>query len=418
MDLAAVRENHLSQVVNHVRQAGSISRAEIVRITNLSATTVSSLVNQVLDSGFVYESQKGASSGGRPPVMLEFNYKHRHVIGVDLDSNHLRLVTMDLRGEVVANRSQSFDVDNDPDGTTQTIISLIHSMIGEVGLHANTVLGIGVAVPAPLEGEKLDRLSPVIMPKWRDFGFVGQLHTVFQVPIHLENDANAGALAVKWWGIGKDFSELAFIKLGIGVGCGLVIDNKVYRGGGGTAGEIGHTTINVDGPLCRCGNRGCLEGYVGVRAIIEQVNQRTLTNDSTESTRLPTVLPIDDSLNSGDDSLNSDSIDTIVQKALQGDPICHQVMVETGNYLGIAVANLLNLFNPELVVLNGDIAAAGILLADAVQQSIKTHAISKAAQEARIVFTTFDTNNVAVGAATLAIQAAFQPSNLLCTLSG
>ena len=417
MDLAVVRENHLSQVINHVRQTGSISRAEIVRITNLSATTVSSLVSQVLESGFVYESQKGASSGGRPPVLLEFNYKHRHVIGVGMDSDYLRLVIMDLRGEVVANRAQAFDVDNQPQGTTQTIVELIRSMMDEVGLQSTTILGIGVAVPAPLEGEKLERLSPVIMPKWRDFDFVGQLQAVFQVPIHLENDANAGALAVKWWGIGKDFSELAFIKLGIGVGCGLVIDNKVYRGGGGTAGEIGHTTIHVDGPLCRCGNRGCLEGYVGVHAIIEQVRKRLLTQTlptqdiETELRSLPISSPIHD-------SLKHDSIEAIIQAALHGDPICRQVMVETGNYLGIAVANLLNLFNPQLVVLSGDIAAAGSLLADAVQQSIKTHAISKAAQEARLVFTLLDTNSVAVGAATLAIQAAFHPSNLLCTLSG
>lgn len=392
-DLNAVRENNLSLVLNLIRQQGAISRADIVRQTHLSATTISALANVLLESGFVGETGMGESSGGRPPILLAFNYQYRHVLGVDMGATHLTVVLMDLQGQVVSQRYIRYAVMQDPIGTAAAIQTIIHEILQETGLNLENILGLGLAVPAPLEGDDLTHLSSLILPQWDGYDVVGVLHDTLQIPVYLENDANAGVIAEQWWGRGRDFANLAYIKLGTGVGSGLIVKNEVYRGDGGTAGEIGHTTINSDGPLCRCGNRGCLESFVGAPALIEEVNQQ-------RSNGTPPV----------------NSITDIIAAAQQHDALSCQTVTKAGSFLGIAIANLINLFNPGLIVLGGELAAAGDILLNAVQHSVSQRAMPKAASEAIITVSQLGDNAVAIGAATLVIHHAFQPSDLITML--
>jgi predicted NBD/HSP70 family sugar kinase len=245
-------------------------------------------------------------------------------------------------------------------------------------------------VPAPLEGDGLDRVSDVIMPAWRNLDFIGDLRDACGFPVYLDNDANLGAVAEKWWGSGRGVADLAYIKLGTGVGSGLIINNEIYRGFGGTAGEIGHTTINPDGPMCRCGNRGCLESYVGIPAILAEIGRRRQASGL------------------GDTPM---SIDEVV-KASDTDPICREVIQTAGRLLGIAIANLLNLFNPELILLGGGLVGAGDVLMDAVRAATAGRAISKASREATIALSSLKEDVVAIGAATLAVHNAFLPSRM------
>lgn len=396
VDLASVRENNLSLALNLIRREGVISRADLVRQTHLSATTISALANVLLESGFVRETGMGESRGGRPPIMLEFNYQARHVLGVDMGASHLTAVVMDLKGGVVARRYRPFAVMSDPEGTAAAIQALVHDLLQETGLNRATVLGLGLAVPAPLEGVGLTRLSPVILPAWQGYDLAQVLTRSLGLTVYLENDANAGVIAEQWWGRGRDFANLAYIKLGTGVGSGLIVRHEVYRGEGGTAGEIGHTAISTDGPPCRCGNRGCLESYVGAPALIAEVNQQQANN--------------------GHEPVHS--IGDITAAAAQNDPASQQTITKAGAYLGIALANLVNLFNPGLIVLGGELAAAGDLLLEAVHESVTRRAMSKAASEAIIITSQLGENAVAIGAATLVIHHAFQPSRLTLMLKG
>ncbi|MCI0397229.1 MAG: ROK family transcriptional regulator [Chloroflexi bacterium] len=398
VDLTSVRANNLSRVLNLIREAGSISRAALVRQTGLSATTVSALANDLLASGFVHESGTGRSGGGRPPILLQFDYKFRHVVGVDMGATHLTAVAMDLQGCVVARHFCHYDVIGNPQGTMATICQLAERVIAEAGLEPSRILGLGITIPAPLEGQNLDRLTTIYMPAWEGLDLLGTVQQAFAFPVYLDNDANAGAIAEKWWGVGRSFSNLAYIKLGTGVGSGLILKNEIYRGNGGTAGEIGHTTIDPDGPRCRCGNRGCMESFVGAPAVLAEVARRF-------DGRRPAWAP--------EDGLTLNAITTA---ALAGDPVCRSVVEEAGAYLGIAVANLVNLINPGLVVLGGDLGEAGDLLINTVQAAVLQRAMPKAAREARIVLSELGDDAVAIGAATLAIQHAFEPSNLANTL--
>lgn len=376
-----------------------MSRADLVRKSGLSATTISSLVSDLLASGFVHESGTGASSGGRPPILLQFDYKFRHVLGVDMGATHLNVILMDFGGEIVASRYCRIDVIGDPPGTIATICRFLQELRDEAELSQRHVSGLGITIPTPLAGEQLDSLTTIYMPAWQDVDLLAQVTRGFDFPVYLDNDANAGAVAEKWWGQGQAYDNLAYIKLGVGVGSGLILNGEIFRGSGGTAGEIGHTTINVDGPLCRCGNRGCMESYVGAGPLVAEV--KFLRQErGVVAGECPDV-----------------TVGEIATAALAGDPICTEVVERAGAYLGTALANLINLLNPGLITLGGDLVAADTLLLSAVGTAVNRRAMPKAAAESEIVISRLGRNAVAIGAATLAIENAFRPSSLARTLT-
>lgn len=395
LGLRGIRETNLSRVLLLIHASKIISRAEIVRCTGLSATTVSALVDVLLQSGFVREVGSGESSGGRPPVLVEFNYSFRHLLGVDMGATHLTVVLMNLAGIILAHRFHRHDVANDPNGTIAALSTLVTETLAAAGQSPANILGMGVAVPAPLAGRQLDQPSSIILPKWEGYNLVGALQSSWLLPIYVENDANAAAIAEKWWGKGKNYSNLAHIKLGTGIGGGLITGGVIYRGDGGTAGEIGHTTIDLNGPLCRCGKRGCLEGYIGAPALIAQVQRLRQERDPD---KLGPAGP--------------QYIDDIVEAARQGDPLCREVVEQAGRYLGVGIANLLNLLNPGLITLGGALPLAGDYFLEAVRSSVRERAIPKAAQEAKIVVSSLGDDDVAIGAATIVLQRALEPGHV------
>lgn len=395
-----VREANLSRTLNLIHQMGSISRAAIARDTGLSATTVSLLVSALIESGIVHESGIGESSGGRPPILVEFNYSFRYLLGIDMGATHLTVVLMNLAGQVAARRYLRYDVAHKPAGTVEAMITLVEETMAGAGQPLEKVLGVGIAVPAPLEGERLDRPSSVILPQWDGFNLIDALQSALPLPIRVENDANAGAIAEKWWGKGTEHDNLAYIKLGTGVGGGLIVGGAIYRGSGGTAGEIGHTPIDLNGPLCRCGKRGCLEGFVAAPTLVDRVAQMRRAGDVQET------------------AAKVETIQAIIEAAHAGDGQCREVLEQAGRYLGVGIANLLNLFNPGLIVLGGELAAAGDFFLDAVCSSVRERAMPKAAQEAEICFSGVGDDAVAIGAATVVLEHAFEPANLSRIIPG
>ncbi len=400
IDSASIRDHNLSLVLNQVRQAGAVSRSALVRQIGLSAGTISNLANILLENGFIHESGPGKSSGGRRPILLQFNYKARYVLGIDMGATHIMAVLMDLQGCVVASKHIKYDVINDPDGTIDIISQMARGLLTQQGLFKKIVVGMGLTLPTPLAGENLDRLTTIFFPAWENYDIRASIRPHFDIPMYIENDANAGAIAEKWWGNGRDYSNLAYIKLGTGVGSGLILNNEIFRGDGGTAGEIGHTTIDPTGPTCRCGNQGCLEGLVGIPAIIKEAEQRLRKDRPDWVSNSPIT------------------IDSIIEAALSGDPTSRSIIANAGSFLGIGIANLVNVFNPGLVVLGGELTAAGDLLLNAVRAAVIRRAMPKASSEVKIMVSSLGDDAVAVGAATLAMHHAFKPSRLMQNLKG
>jgi predicted NBD/HSP70 family sugar kinase len=253
------------------------------------------------------------------------------------------------------------------------------------------VLGIGVAVPSPVDRERPGELMPLIVPKWEGYNIATHLEGSFKRPVFVDNDANLGALAELWWGAGSSAKDLAYIKVATGIGSGLIIDGRIFRGSGGIAGEIGHTSIDPNGPRCICGLNGCLTTLIGTPALLERARELRA---------------------SGSRSLPPASIDELVNAALDGDPMSVGLIQYAGEKLGVGIANMLNLLNPKMVVLGGGMARAGDLLLDGVRGTIRGLSLPESILDTEIRTTGLNEWGIAVGAATLMLQAALDTPTL------
>lgn len=388
-DIHGMREHNTALVVRALWQnADGLSRADLARHLGLSRSTISAIVQGLLATGIILESHRARSTGGRRPIVLKFNDEHLHVLGLDLGSSHLTIARTDLRGRVLARSSVQHDVQNDPEGTLQLIDSMLRELVPATN---SPLLGLGIAVPCPVDADSRHQLSPRILPAWRGVQLGSWLHDEFGLPVYMDNDANMGALAEAWWGAGRGFDHFAYIKVGTGVGAGYIIDTEPYRGASGIAGEIGHTTVHAQGRRCRCGLRGCLEAEIGSPALVSKAREAIQLGAPTSLAEIPSL-----------------DLAGIIQQALDGDAIAGEIIEEAGQHLGVAVANLLNLLNPGRVVLGGRLTVAGDLLLDPLRATVRERALSTSIDRAEIVLSALGEDHIAIGASTLVVQQALQ----------
>ncbi len=376
----------------------TISRAEISRRANLSRSTVSELVAFLLDTGLVAEAGIGESSGGRRPITLEFQDDACGIVGLDLGATHITAVLTDLRGRVIASAYREWPVRTDPDGTRANAIELIDQCLARWTGVPGQLLGIGVAVPSPVDPRHPERLSALVLPAWGGRNGFEVLRARFGVPVFTDNDANLGALAEQWWGAGRGVSDFAYIKVATGVGSGHVIEGRVRRGATGVAGEIGHVAIDPRGALCSCGNRGCLVTFVGAAALVERA--RTLRPEFPDSSLDPTHL----------------TIAAIEAAALADDPLAVQVVADAAGYLGIAISGLLNLINPAAVIIGGGLTRVGDRLLGPLREVVLRRTFVSAVAASEIKHSELGPLGVAVGAATLVLENALARPSLFPTI--
>ncbi|MFF9915234.1 ROK family protein [Streptomyces sp. NPDC013457] len=348
----SLHKANLERVVRAVRMAGSLTQAEIARSTGLSAATVSNIVRELKDGGTVEVTP--TSAGGRRARSVSLSGDAGIVIGVDFGHTHLRVAVGNLAHQVLAEESEPLDVDASAAEGFDRAERLVMRLIEATGISRDKVVGVGLGVPGPIDVSSGTLGSTSILPGWSGINPAEELSGRLGVPVYVDNDANLGALGELVWGSGRGVKDLAYIKVASGVGAGLVIDGRVYRGPGGTAGEIGHITLDESGPVCRCGNRGCLETFTAARYV------------------LPLLQP-----GHGPDL----TMERVVQLAREGDPGCRRVIADVGRHIGSGIANLCNLLNPSRVVLGGDLAEAGELVLAPIRDSVSRYAIPSAARQ-------------------------------------
>ncbi|MEU1123751.1 ROK family transcriptional regulator [Streptomyces sp. NPDC005899] len=347
---------NLERVVRAVRMAGSLTQAEIARSTGLSAATVSNIVRELKDGGTVEVTP--TSAGGRRARSVSLSGDAGIVIGVDFGHTHLRVAIGNLAHQVLAEESEPLDVDASSAEGFGRAEQLVNRLVETTGISPGKVIGVGLGVPGPIDVESGTLGSTSILPGWTGINPSQELSGRLGVPVYVDNDANLGALGELVWGSGRGVRDLAYIKVASGVGAGLVIDGHIYRGPGGTAGEIGHITLDEAGPVCRCGNRGCLETFTAARYV------------------LPLLMP-----SHGPDL----TMERVVQLAREGDPGCRRVVGDVGRHIGSGVANLCNLLNPSRVVLGGSLAEAGELVLGPIRDSVSRYAIPSAARQLSVL---------------------------------
>ncbi|WP_225849377.1 ROK family transcriptional regulator [Streptomyces sp. HPF1205] len=353
---SSLHRANLERVVRAVRLAGSLTQAEIARSTGLSAATVSNIVRELRDNGTVQVTP--TSSGGRRARSVALSGDAGIVVGVDFGHSHLRVAVGNLAHQVLAEQSEPIDVDASASEGFDRAEQLVARLVESTGIGQRKVLGVGLGVPGPIDVESGVLGSTAILPGWSGINPRQELSDRLGVPVQVDNDANLGALGELVWGGGRGVRDLAYIKVASGVGAGLVIDGRIYRGPGGTAGEIGHITLDESGPVCRCGNRGCLETFTAARYVLE-----LLRGSHGEGLTVPRM----------------------VQLARGGDPGCRRVIGDVGRHIGMGVASLCNILNPSRIVLGGDLAEAGELVLGPVRESVSRYAIPSAAQRLSVV---------------------------------
>lgn len=380
-----MRELNQALILNLVRQEGQISRAEIAKRTNLSRSTVSNIINELIEAGRIFEIHKGESRGGRRPILLELNYRSHCTIGVELATTSLQLLITDLKGMILHEHCEPFDMLIGPDRAGEQLSEAVTRALAEAGIERESVAGVGVGVPGPLTYATGKPIAPPIMPGWSGVPLRERFSHELGLPVYVDNDANLGALAEYRLGAAQGIRNMAYLYLATGIGAGLVLNGTVYRGEIGSAGEIGHLTIDEDGPRCSCGSYGCLEAFAGLAHLLQQARQ----------------------LSGG----QSQTLAQLIERAHNNDEQITSLFVTVGTHLGVAMASLLNLYNPGLVVIGGPLAAAGDLLLETVRATARRRALSISIEHCDIVAGVLGSRAVALGAASQIIQTVFSPAS-------
>jgi predicted NBD/HSP70 family sugar kinase len=379
--LGWLRDRNRERVVGALRERGHISQSEIARMTGLSRTTVHTLVTELKDSGVVHEVETGVPDfrGGRPAVLLMLRDSSLAVVGIDFGHSHVGVAVANIGHDVLAERRCDLDVSHDAKAALDTATRMVEEVLTEARVERKSVIGAGIGIPGPLDRALGAAGSATILPGWTGIRIRSDMRDRLAMPVEIENDANLGALAELTWGAGRDCSNFAYIKAATGIGAGLVVDGRLLRGASGTAGEIGHTTLDESGALCYCGNRGCLETVASGPAILQLVGQGehgTLT------------------------------LERVIELAAEGDVRCRRAISDAGREIGVAVAGLCNLINPERVIVGGLLSRANDVLLQPLRESIRRHAVQAAAEKVEVVQAVFVERAELLGSLALALHVA------------
>ncbi|RKT07471.1 glucokinase-like ROK family protein [Streptomyces sp. 3211.6] len=372
---SSLHRANLERVVRAVRLAGSLTQAEIARTTGLSAATVSNIVRELKEGGTVEVTD--TSAGGRRARSVSLSGDAGIVIGVDFGHTHLRVAVGNLAHQVLAEESEPLDVDASWAEGFDRAEALVGRLVQQVGVARDKVIGVGLGVPGPIDVESGTLGSTAILPGWAGINPRQELSRRLGVPVYVDNDANLGALGELVWGSGRGVRDLAYIKVASGVGAGLVINGQIYRGPGGTAGEIGHITLDESGPVCRCGNRGCLETFAAARYVLPLL----------QGSHGPEL-----------------TMEKVVELAREGDPGCRRVITDVGRHVGSGVASLCNLLNPSRIVLGGSLADAGELVLAPIRESVGRYAIPSAARQLSVLTGSLGSRAEVLGALALVLS--------------
>ncbi|MBV9929269.1 MAG: ROK family protein [Acidobacteria bacterium] len=372
-----IRHINRQIVLNYVRERSPISRAAISHETELQRSTVSLIVDELKDQGLIEEIE-GESTGGRPPTLLRLRAAGPIALGVDVGTKQTMLATCDLAGRLIDRGS--FKTLPDADATVEKIIECAGRMITK----GRGVEAIGVSVPGLVEPE---RGNVIFIPhyRWRDWDVAKRLKQATGLPVRIDNDANAAALAELWFGRPeiREVRDFVMVLVEEGLGTGLVFDGQVYHGDSGAAGEFGHMTIGEGAPVtCAAGNRECWEAFASERAAVARYAKLSRREEGATFSRL-------------------------VDAALGGEEAGRAALVETGRYLGVGISNIIKGLSPEAVIVGGEIARAWSLISHELVKAVEAYSLCRGMKSARIIPSTLGETPRLMGALSLVLSSKF-----------
>ena len=374
--------NSPGALLHLIRRGTATTRAELVGATGMARSTISQRIDDLLARHLLIEVGGAPSTGGRPPTRLEFNRDAGVVLVADLGATHSRLAVSNLIGEPLDEVTEVRAIAAGPDPTLDWVEAQFEALLAGVDRPPSDVMGIGVGLPGPVEFASGHAVLPPIMPGWDGYDVRSRLSDRFDAPALVDNDVNIMALG-EWWAMDDPVDDFVFVKVGTGIGSGLILGGELQRGGDGAAGDIGHIQVGDSGVICRCGNPGCLEASAGggalARALRDSGYDTNVTND-------------------------------VVALVRDGNHDAIQVVQEAGRLIGSVLATIVNTLNPSVIVIGGDLAAAGAELLARIREAVYRRSTALATRHLLIRPTTLGDRAGITGAAAMAIEHALAPA--------
>jgi predicted NBD/HSP70 family sugar kinase len=380
-----MRAMNRSAVLNMIKTRGPISRTEVARLSGLSPATVSGVTAELMAEGLIFEKAAGDSRGGRRPILLALNPTAGYVVGLKLTEHQVVGALTDLEATIIATHTSPL-ADPTLDTAIDAVVDVVSTLTTQENVEKDKLLGVGVGLAGIVEEKRgILRHSPIF--GWRDVPFADLLGARLGVPVRIDNDVNTFTITERLFGAGQGLNDLLVLTVGRGVGLGLVANGQLYRGAKGGAGEFGHIVIDPAGRICGCGNRGCLETYVSDPGLLSLAAEAVTRGE------------LDSRVN---------DMASLLSSANSGDRAALAIFTQAGETLGRALANLVNVLSPELIIVSGEGVRAGKLLFDPMREALAQHVMSSLAKDTDVRIETWEDGAWARGAAGLVLDELFK----------
>jgi len=384
-----IKDINRSLVINEIRMNGPISRTDISKNLNLGLSTVTNIVEELESQNLVHEVGEADSTGGRKPILLEFNYNYGYIIGIKIEENNLIFALTNLKSEIIEKRVVPFKKGTNSNTVLNMVVENIEKLITKIPYNKN-LMGIGVAVSGLVDQQK-GKLIYSGMLNWSNVEIGNILENKFNVPVYIDNDVNAYTLAELWYGHGRELNNFIVVTYGSGIGSGIVINKKLYTGDFGGAGEIGHMVLVAEGRKCECGQRGCLEAYASENFIVDYIR---------DNIKMYSESKID---------LTEDlSIEKVYEYAKEGDMLAIDVLRLSAKYLGYGLLSVINLLNPSTIILAGEGMIAKDIILPVINDIVKNNFFKMHEKKVQIKVSELGDEGWVIGASTLAISKLFE----------
>jgi len=387
-----LKQYNETMILDLVRINKIISRAELSNITGLSATATGMTITSLIEKGYIHETGIGESKGGRRPMMLELKSEAYYSLGFDIDVDCINMTLIDSTGKIISNDEFKYNETISFENAVEIIENMIEKAILQFSIKTERLLGMGFAVPGMVSSSTQ---QIVLAPNlgWHNVNFAAQLKKFKDVPSFVENEAMASAICENWIGSCQGYNDFICINIKSGIGAGIFTGGRLYRGASGSAGEVGHISVDENGPKCGCGSYGCLETMSSTNAILS--NAKKLVRQG-----LPSKL-------NEYENLEDIGIDEIVKAARLGDKVSLDILMESAGYLGIAISNIVNTLNPSKIVLGKEFVKYGDLVLEHIKDIVRSKALKMPASNVEIVISDIGEQVSTLGAAIKPLKALF-----------
>lgn len=385
-------------ILRLIHERNKISRIDLAKQTGSSAASITAIAHRLIDKRLIVESGQGSTHFGRKPVLLSVRNDAAYVVGVDLGSFFVRVVIADINGNPIYKLQAETELSQGRERVLNRTFKLIEKAIKDSRVPRSAIKGIGIGHSGVIDikrGVVLSLPRAGQMLEWKNVPLRSMLEEKFALPCALEDTVRTRAIAEKHFGLGANLSDFIYIDVGMGIGATLFIDDAIYRGPGGNAGEFGHMTVDERGPLCSCGNNGCVEALASCAAIIQTVKGAIERGVNTKIRDL------------AEGRLENISIELITKAALENDSLAFRVLSDAVSHIAVALADVVNLLNPKVIIFGGALfQSAPQLLLEELKRPMKQRALEKSANEVELKVSTLGSEAGALGAARLVSERA------------